>query len=117
MSPVPATASGERRHRVTLEGPGLSVPDADGGWTDGWVPLNPPVWYCSIQSVSARDLESIGAGSVLSQATHMTKGRYHPGITTQTRLTFKGRVLNVVYVANRDERNIETHLVCAEVVE
>ena len=117
MSPIPSTAAGERRHRVTLDAPGPSVPDPDGGWIDSWAPLDPPDWYCSIQPASARDLESIGAGTVLAQATHVVKGRYHAGITTQARLTFKGRILNVLFVANRDERDIETHLVCSEVIE
>jgi SPP1 family predicted phage head-tail adaptor len=107
---------GSFRHLVVLEEPGPVTPDADGGYTDSWTPLDPTVWACSIAPVTARDLEALGAGSVLAQATHVVKGRYHPGITTQARLTFDNRTLNVVYVANRDERDIETDLVCAEVV-
>lgn len=109
-------AIGQYRHRVTLEGPGAAVPDGEGGWTEGFGPLDPPVWDCSIQPASARDLESIGAGTVLSQATHVIKGRYHAGITTQSRLLFESRTFNVVYLANRDERDIESNLVCAEVI-
>jgi head-tail adaptor len=111
------TAVGTYRHRVTLTNPGSPTPDPDGGWSETPVPLIPPEWDCSIQQASARTLESIGAGSVLAQATHLVRGRFHPGITTQTRLAVGGgRVFSVLYVANRDERNIETDLVCAEVV-
>ena len=109
-------AVGSFRHRVTLTNPGSPVPDPDGGWSETPVPLVPPTWDCSIEQASARTLESIGAGSVLAQATHLVRGRYHAGITTQTRVTFGARVLSVLFVANRDERNIETDLVCAEVV-
>jgi len=109
-------AIGTYRHRVTLEAPGDPVPDPDGGFSEVFTPLVPATWDCSIQQPGARTLEAIGAGSVVSQATHVLKGRYHPGITTQTRVTFEGRILSVLFVANRDERGIETDLVCAEVV-
>jgi head-tail adaptor len=110
------TAIGQYRHVVTLEEPSTFVLDGQGGWTDTWTALDPATWDCSIQAASTRDLESIGAGTVIAQATHLVKGRYHAGITTQTRLTFNGRTLNVVYLTNRDERDLETILVCAEVV-
>ena len=109
-------ATGQYRHLVTLEEPGPVVPDADGGYTEGTQELDPAVWACSIQPATAKDLEAIGAGTVLAQATHIVKGRYHPGITTQAWLSFKGRRLNVVFVANRDERSIESTLACSEVV-
>lgn len=107
---------GAFRHVVTLDDPGDPVSDPDGGWMPGWTPLDPPTWHCAIQQPAARTLESIGAGSVEAQATHMLTGRYHPGISTQTRVTFEGRTFNVLYVANRDERDVQTDLVCAEVV-
>ena len=109
-------AIGRYRHRVALWVPGDPVSDPDGGWTDTPVPLSPPEWDCAIAPATARSLESLGSGAVLATATHVVKGRYHPGITTQTRITFQGRVLSVLFVANRDERGIETDLVCAEVV-
>jgi Concanavalin A-like lectin/glucanases superfamily/Phage head-tail joining protein len=84
------TAIGEYRHRVTLGNPGNPVPDGDGGYTETFAPLDPPEWDCSIQAASTRDLESIGAGTVLSQATHLLKGRYHPGITTESRVLIGG---------------------------
>lgn len=109
-------AIGEYRNVVTLANPGDPIPDPDGGWIASWAPLDPPDWDCSIQPATVRALESITAGTVLAQATHIIRGRHHPGITTETRVTFEGRTLNVVYVTNRDERDLETDLVCAEVV-
>jgi len=109
-------AIGTYRHRVTLGNPGDPVPDPDGGWQETFTPLTPPNWDCSIQQAAARTLEAIGAGSVVAQATHLLRGRYHPGVTTQTRVTFNTRTFSVLYVSNRDERNTETDLVCAELV-
>jgi head-tail adaptor len=111
------TAIGSFRHRVSLAAPGPPIPDGDGGYTEGWAPLDPATWDCSIAPATARDLETIGGGTVLAQATHTVRGRFHPGITTETRLTFDGRTLNVVALANRDERRIELDLICAEVIE
>ena len=109
-------AIGTYRHAVTLDEPGEPIPDPDGGWLETYTPLTPPTWHCSIEQAAARTLESIGAGSLVAQATHVVRGRYHAGITTHTRVTFKGRILNVLYVANVDERDLDTALVCAEVV-
>ena len=110
-------AIGRYRHRVTLATPSDPVPDPDGGWMETWIPLTPATWDCAIAPATARSLESIGSGAVLATATHVIKGRYHAGITTQTRVTYRGRVLSVLFVANRDERDIETDCVCAEVVD
>ena len=109
-------AIGTHRHRVTLDEPGDPIPDGDGGYTETYTPLDPAAWDCSIEQAAARTLENIGAGSLVAQATHVVRGRYHAGITTRTRVTFHGRILNVLYTANVDERDIETALVCAEVV-
>ena len=107
---------GQYRQIVTLDNPGTPAPDGDGGYVEQFAPLDPPAWHCSITAASARALEAIAAGTVLAQATHLVVGPYHPGITIETRLTLNGRRLNVLYVANRDERDIQTQLICAEVL-
>ena len=111
------TTIGELRHVVTLESPGPPVPDGDGGYTESWQPLNPATWNCSISSANARDLESLTAGTVVAQASHILRGRFHGGITTEARISFEGRTFNVLSVVNRDERDIETVLICSEMVE
>jgi head-tail adaptor len=104
------------RHVVQVQGPGDPVPDGDGGYTEAFGPLTPPDWHCAISPASPKDLENIGSGTVIAQATHIVTGRYHKGINTETRLLFRGRVLNVVAVVNVDERDRELQLACAEVV-
>jgi head-tail adaptor len=108
---------GQRRHLVSLEAPGTTAMDADGSYSQTWVALDPPTWYCAIAPATTGAMERIGAGTTLSQATHILSGAHHAAITTQTRVLFNSRQLNVLFVGNRDERNLTTELVCAEVVE
>src|SRR5262245_4153197 len=84
---------GSYRTRVAVEAPGAPVPDPDGGYTEGWAPLVPPDWECAIRQATQRDLESIGAGTVLAQAQYLVEGNYHRGMTTKARLrwTDEGR--------------------------
>lgn len=108
---------GNLRHQVTLENPGPRVPDAEGGYTEAWTPLTPsPVW-ASIQPATARDLERRVASTMQSTATHIVTMRFHPQVTTKTRLTFGNRVFFVSGVQNTDERNVELVLACQEIVQ
>jgi len=104
------------RHLVTPQNPGPNVPDGDGGYTNSWVDLVPPAWSCSIDPASARDLERVQAGTVLSTASYIVKGRYRSDITTKTRLLYNGRRFSVTGIGNPEERNISLELVCVEVV-
>src|SRR5262252_5553086 len=101
-------AIGQYRHVVTLENPGDPIPDGDGGYIETWAPLDPASWHCSITpaTVRPRIAEWIASGTVLAKATHLVRGRYHAGITIETRVLFRGRRLNVIYVGNSDERDI-----------
>jgi SPP1 family predicted phage head-tail adaptor len=110
------TSVGARPHRVTFQNPGANVPDGDGGWTSGVVPLDPPALSVSIEAASAAALERVAAGTALSSATHILTGPYHPQVTTQTVVLFNGRTLYVRDVKNHDERNQEMTLLCEELV-
>jgi head-tail adaptor len=116
MSPIPTTAAGERRHLVAVEGPSATAMTGDASYAQTWAPLDPPTWYCAIAPATSGAMERLGAGTTSSQATHILTGRHHPGITTQARVLFDGRVLHVLFVSNREERGIQTDLVCGEVV-
>lgn len=113
---------GKRIHLVTLQSPtGAVVPDGDGGWTEVFANLTPPSLYMSIRPATARDLERVTSGTVLSTASHIFEGDFHPGVTTQTRLTWtdqaaRARSANVVGVSDPEERAINMTLVCVEVV-
>jgi head-tail adaptor len=107
---------GSYRHRVTVQNPGGSIPDGEGGYTEGWADATPAVLDVSITPASTADLERITAGTTLAAATHIVRGRFHPQISTSSRLLFKGRTLLVVFVGNPEERDLECVLIVAEVL-
>ncbi len=112
---------GALRQRVTLETPGAAVPDGDGGFTQAWASLSPGRVWAEITQATQRALERLVANTVIAQATHIVRMRYHSGVTTKTRLSWTDRsgvvhVSNVTDVSNTDERSIELVLLVAEIV-
>jgi head-tail adaptor len=85
---------GAYRHLVTLEHPAVAIV--------------PATWYCSIQSAAAQVVDG--------QTAFYVRGRFHPGLTLETRLLFEGRTLQVQSVSDVDERHTEVVLLCVEVV-
>lgn len=109
-------AIGSRRHNVTLDNPGPSVPDGEGGFIQARVELFPRHAWARIQPATARNLERVVANTVQSTATHIISMPFHPQVTTATRVTFGTRLFEVTGVQNPEERNIELVLACHEVV-
>jgi head-tail adaptor len=112
---------GQLRHRVTLTNPGTPVADGDGGYTETFTALSPATVSAAIKPATARDLERVAGGTVMSTASHLITMRFHPGVTTETKVawtTKDGRThtANVTGVQNTDERSIELVLTCVEVV-
>ena len=107
--------SGAYRHRVTVQAPGATVQDGDGGYTEGWVDANPPTWFVSL-GAAGRDGEARAAGTTIAAATHLVRGRYRADVTTATRLLLGARVFNILTVRDLDERRRKLEVVCAEVV-
>lgn len=106
-----ANSIGRDRERVTFEGPGEPVPDGEGGWTETWTPLDPPTWYVSVRPATAADTEKLVAGTIITHASHVVHGRYHPGVTTRARMICQGRVYQVASVVNDELRGREMVLV------
>lgn len=107
---------GDERHLVRLQNPVTTIPDGDGGFTQTWADLTPATWHVSITPATARDLERVAAGTVLSTATYILRGKFHPQVTTQTRVLFGARAFSVTGDMNPGEQNIDMILVCVEVV-
>src|SRR5215207_1720076 len=101
-------ARSDRRHLVTVQGPGVPVPDGEGGYSYVPGPLDPATWWCSITPASQRLMERLAAGTVLTEASHVLEGDYHPGIDTQTETVFEGRTHYVRGVTDPEERHITT---------
>jgi hypothetical protein len=99
MSPT-ATAyisSGQRLHQGLFQRPGPPVPDGT-GWVESWIDLPPPA-FARITPASQASLEQI------------------TGLTTKARFVYDGRSLSVLGIFDYEERHVQLHLVCAEIVE
>lgn len=107
--------AGRRRHRARIE-TRTSTADSsnDGSFTDSWALLSPGVVSVSVEPASAGSLERFGQNVVTSSVTHVVEMPYYSGVTVNTRLTFKGRIFNVIGVQNPEERNERLVLACVE---
>jgi len=111
---------GTLRQRITLDTPGIPVPNAAKGFTQPWIALSPPAVWASIEPATVRDLERVAAGTIIVSASHIVTVRDHPGITTQTRITWRDRwnkphTANVVGLQHRDPLDDELVLLCQEI--
>lgn len=107
---------GDQRHLVTFQDPGPPIPDGAGGYTQSWSDLSPATWYVAIAPASAADLERVAAGTVITQASHVIHGRYHPGVSTKSRMLFSGRTFAITGTRNVGERSIQMELTAIEQV-
>jgi head-tail adaptor len=113
---------GEMRHVITLENPVAQVPDGDGGYTESWAPLVPGKAYASIVGANARSLERFFASTVTVQATYIVKMRFHPDVSTQTRISWVDRahvthLASVTDMNDIDFRGAELALLVAEITD
>jgi hypothetical protein len=87
------------RQVVTLAGPDVSSPDGDGGFVQTFTPLNPAVWRCKIDAGRPGKSEEVREGTITGHATYTMTGRFHTGITNQTRMVWTDRA-GVVHTGN-----------------
>ena len=109
---VVAYSSGMLRQSVVVETQTIErQPDLTDKtvWTQAALP-----WRVSIRQLNGR--EQAESQRMKATATHEIKGRYYPGLTSQHRLIFGNRTLNIVSVDNMDEANVNHALRCREVI-
>ena len=112
---------GDLRQSVKLSGPaGPPVPDGDGGFTQPYAPLSPPIWRCRIQKATLALAEKHFAQAVIGRATHIVDGRFHPQIDFSTQLTWVDRagvthVGSVIDVDDTEGAGVETVVLVTEV--
>lgn len=102
--------AGRLRHRVDIEEFAQNKSTDTGAVTEAWATVA-TVW-ASVEPLKGR--EFIEASQVQSNLSHRVRMRYRPGVTTSHRLVHNGRALNIVSVANLEERNIELEIMCME---
>src|SRR5262245_7701235 len=119
---APTINIANRPHRVRVQLPTAPVWDADTGMTHAWIDAQPPTLLMAIEPTSAQDLERVPSGTVVSSATHIISGPYHPQLTTQCRLLVENgrapqRVFSILGVESPEFRRIDVRLYCTEIVE
>jgi len=102
--------------------PGIAIPNTDGGFTQMYTPLDPPEWRFAIEAASVRASERQFSGTVIAQASYILSGRFHPGITTDTRIVWVDRAgethtANVLDVNDTEGAGVETVALVSEVVD
>jgi SPP1 family predicted phage head-tail adaptor len=97
------------RHKVTIQKQDGGTNDGGGTITPNWVDVA-TVWA----NVKAEPFEKTFANQSMQQTTHTVKIRYRADLTKANRLVFKGRILNIKYIKNKDEANRELVINCLE---
>jgi SPP1 family predicted phage head-tail adaptor len=99
-------SSGLMRERVTIQAPSEQrnqFGEATVAWSDVAT-----VW-ASVQGMSAR--EYLAAQQVDSVVTHKVRIRFFPGITHSHRLVWRGRIMEIASVLERETRTVHELLV------
>jgi len=96
--------AGKLRHRVQIQ---ENSPTFDGtGRTDNWATVATR-WA----SIRPRNVESQPADNNI---THVVEMRYYSGLTSESRILYGARVLNIAAPVNYDERDEMTQILCTE---
>lgn len=104
---------GGRRHVVNVEQITRGAADSYSVRAETWTDYMTGVWV-SIEPQAGR--EYYRAKQVTPEITHLVGMLYDAGITTDKRLKFGSRTLDIVFVDNVDEANWELWLHCVEQV-
>ena len=115
-------AIGRLRQVAQIWNPGAPQADGEGDFGQTYVAADPPVWRCAIEAASVRASERHFPGAVLSQASHILTGRFHPAITTLTRIVWVDRygethTANVLDTDDSEGAGVETVALVSEIVD
>ncbi len=105
--------TGKLRHQITIQtltegSPNLKPSgEPDATWTNTLTGVS-----ASIEPLRGREL--FAAQEHHSDITIRVRIRYRAGIIAAQRVLYGSRVLNILAVLNREERNIELELMCSE---
>jgi len=103
--------AGWLRHRVQIY---KNTPTRDdyGTSAPGWGPIVESYRWARVTPLAGREAER--AKQVNSETTHEVEIRYSDDITTEMRVKYNDRYLEIIGIVNKDERNISLVLSCKE---
>ena len=106
MNPLRA---GTLRRQITLQRR-TSTNDTFGQQSTAWTTLRTS--YAEIEPLTGRELET--AQAINAEVTHRITLRYRSDITTALRITYQGRIFNVLSVLDIDTAHTALQLLCSE---
>lgn len=95
------------RHPITLESPVLN---SDGSQSGSWKQRIKA--RAKIEPFAGREL--LLSQQVSPRLTHRVTMRYRPGVVTDWRIRFRGRILHIDRSINIEERNRVLEIICVE---
>ena len=101
---------GKLRHRVEIQS-NTSTADAMGQLIKAWTTVD--TRYASIEPLTSREL--IIAQQVNLEISHKVTLRYYPA-SPKMRVKYGSRLFEILSVINKEERGLETCLMCKELV-
>lgn len=102
--------AGRLRHPVNIERPDPENRTATGAAEPSWSLVAQT--YAAIEPIKGR--EYFEAGRVNEETTHLIVLRYLPGLTSDMRVNWNGRLFDLQAVINKDERNRELECTAIE---
>lgn len=105
---------GKLNKRITFQKLDMSATDSMGQTKPQWVNLK-PVW-ASFRPVRGYEADE-AARKFREERTYKATIRYRPGISSDMRILFKGRLFEIKSVVNVNEANYKLEIECTEYVE
>ena len=102
--------AGHLRHRVTIE-QNTPTRNGKGEEIDSWAPFGGPR-YAAVIALTGR--EAFNAQQRYAEAELRIEMRYFPGVTAKMRVSFDGRLFDILQVASVGSPRRETHLLVKE---
>ncbi len=102
--------AGKLRHRLIIQEQ-ETAKGTRGQRTSGWIPVGDPIWG-KVESLAGGEREQ--ARQIYPSATLSVQIRFRAGMTTENRIKFGDRILNIGYIENEDQRNEELVMLCGE---
>lgn len=101
---------GQLRHKIFLVEI-VEVQDAMGSFTHNEVLFQELM--AEIKPISGN--ERFISNGLFTEATAQIRCRYVPGVSTKHKIVFGTRKFDIIYVQNKDERNIELLIIAKEI--
>lgn len=105
----PLLSIGKLRHRITIQAY-TTIKNSFGEEVKVWADY--AVVSASVEPMSGKELFT--AQQLHAEATTQIIIRYLGGLNTSMRVVFNNKIYDILYVSNKEERNIAIYLLCKE---